>query len=180
MAAELTFVRLSEIQFIAALGDPESSNGSGASQWGIWREDPGPLGVELQGVGDVLANGGYTPSGWTMDLNDWWLEDHGLVMPKPDFPLPDGHYIVTGGRETQAILTKDGDNWKLSSGAKLHDVTHLPCRSARYQPLNDTASPANANPKEFPVTPGAEMPSVHGCKKQDYWVLFVIAVEYKE
>ena len=30
------------IQFIAALGDPQSSSGEGASQWGIWRIDPGP------------------------------------------------------------------------------------------------------------------------------------------
>ena len=30
------------IQFIAALGDPQSSSGEGASQWGIWRLDPGP------------------------------------------------------------------------------------------------------------------------------------------
>ena len=98
-------------------------------------------------------------------------------MEKPDFPLPDGNYIVTGGRETQSILTKNGDNWKLSDGAKLHDVTHLPCRSARYQPLEANASPANANPREFPVTPGGAMPSVKGCKKQDYWVVFVTAIE---
>ena len=70
-----------------------------------------------------------------------------------------------------------GDNWELSDGAKLHDVTHLPCRSARYQPLESNASPANAKPSEFPVTPGGEMPSVDGCKKQDYWVIFVLALE---
>ena len=36
------------IQFIAALGDPQSSSGEGASQWGIWRLDPGPRGVQLE------------------------------------------------------------------------------------------------------------------------------------
>ena len=180
METEVTFVRINPIQFIAALGDPQSSSGSGASQWGIWRVDPGPRGVHLEEYELIQAMGGQTPSGWTLDLNDWWLEENGMIMEKPDFPLPDGHYIVTGGRETQAILTKTGDNWKLSSGAKLYDVTHLPCRSARYQPSEVDASPANANAQEFPVTPGGEMPNVNGCKKQDYWVLFVIALEYKD
>ena len=73
-------------------------------------------------------------------------------MEKPDFPLPAGkyvstfyypaskhivhllpghRYVVTGGRETQAVLTihQDGDTWELGEGASLHDVTHLPCRS---------------------------------------------------
>ena len=71
----------------------------------------------------------------------------------------------------------NGDQWKLSNGAKLHDVTHLPCRSARYQPLDESASPANVNSSEFPVIPGSLMPAVEGCKKQDYWVVFVIALE---
>ena len=176
---EVTLVRVNPIQFIAALGNPESSSGSGASQWGIWRDDPGPRGVQLEDFEMVLAMGGYTPSGWTMDLNDWWMEENGVIMEKPEFPLPNGHYLVTGGRETQAVLSIDGDNWKLSHGAKLHDVTHLPCRSARYHPVEVNASPANANPTEFPVTPGAEMPAVNGCKKQDYWVLFILAMESK-
>ena len=37
-----------ETQFIAALGDPKASAGTGAEQWGIWRIDPGPRGVRLQ------------------------------------------------------------------------------------------------------------------------------------
>ena len=37
-----------ETQFIAALGDPKASAGTGADQWGIWRIDPGPRGVRLQ------------------------------------------------------------------------------------------------------------------------------------
>ena len=45
--------------------------------------------------------------------------------------LPGLRYVVTGGRETQAVLTihPDGDTWELGEGASLHDVTHLPCRS---------------------------------------------------
>merc|ERR1719270_158802 len=82
------------------------------------------------------------PSGWMFHKKDWWLEEHGKIMEKPDFPVPSGKYVVTGGRETQAILTvhDNGDDWELSDGACLHDVTHLPCRSARYIPINDSGS----------------------------------------
>ena len=69
--------------------------------------------------------------------------------------------------------------WELARNATLYDVTHLPCRSARYTPANgeNSCSPANAPLAEFPVTPGAIMPSVEGCNKQDYAVLFIIGVE---
>ena len=97
------FVRV-PMQFIAALGNPESSSGTGASEWGIWRVDPGPRGVHLDDYELIKAMDGFTPSGWTLDQNDWWLEENGLIMEKPDFPIPDGSYIVTGGRETQSIL----------------------------------------------------------------------------
>merc|ERR550514_169181 len=77
-----------------------------------------------------------------------------------------------------SVLTvhEDGDSWELDNGATLDDVTHRPCRSARYQPLEPDASPAKARLSDFPVTPGAEMPSVPGCAKQDYAVLFVIGL----
>ena len=44
-----------------------------------------------------------------------------------------GKYLVTGDREVTTVLTvqADGTNWELLEGT-LHDVTHLPCRSARY------------------------------------------------
>ena len=29
-------------------------------------------------------------------------QEHGLIMEKPDFPLPAGKYVVTGGRKTTA------------------------------------------------------------------------------
>ena len=68
------------------------------------------------------------------DQSDWWLEEHGLIMEKPDFPLPAGKYVVTGDREITTVLTiaADGDAWTLDEA--LRDVTHLPCRSARYTP----------------------------------------------
>merc|ERR1712241_359426 len=70
----------------------------------------------------VKAMGGFTPAGWTFDAGDWWMEENGLLMESPDFPLPEGQYLVTGGRETQAVLKVSGDSWSLSHEAKLSDV----------------------------------------------------------
>ena len=80
-------------------------------------------------------------------------------MEKPDFPLPAGKYVVTGerdenvmkdgeqndefpgGRETTTLLTVGAEGqWSLADGATLHDVTHLPCRSARYKMALETES----------------------------------------
>merc|ERR1712050_685902 len=102
-------------------------------------------------------------------------------MEKPDFPIPSGKYMLAwlnGAKAGQnAVLTVTGDAWELGGGATLYDVTHLPCRSARYTPTAARASPANARRSDFPVTPGAKMPSVEGCSKQDYAVLFVEGLE---
>lgn len=108
------------------------------------------------------------------------VEEHGLIMESPKFPLEAGKYLVTGGRLVTTVLTieKDG-KWKLDNGS-LYDVTHLPCRSARYTPAkngSNAGSPLTANQKDFPVSPGAEMPAVNGCDKVDYSVLFVIGKE---
>jgi hypothetical protein len=181
--AETPFKRI-PTQFIAALGDPGATSGSNAQSWGLWRLDPGPRGVRLENFEQLKAAGGLTPDNWIFDNKDWWLEEHGLIMEKPDFPLPPGKYMVTGGREVTSVLTvsakdKDGtQTWALDKSATLHDVTHLPCRSARYAPVTPESSctPSNAQSSEFPVQPGAAMPAVEGCKKQDYAVLFVIAV----
>jgi len=168
--------------YIAALGDPSANSGNGAELWGIWRQDPGPQGVGLSDYDQLKANNGVAPANWTLDGADWWLEEHGLIMPKPEGPLPPGKYKVTGDREVTSILTvypkDEGGNqrWELSDGAKLYDVTHLPCRSARYTPEQgeNSCSPAQAVKSDFPVTPGAPMPPVRGCRKQDHAVLFVL------
>ena len=138
--------------FIAALGDPEASSGTGASEWGIWRIDPGPPGVLLRNYKQELeSSNGVAPSGWTFDKEDWWVEEYGRIMEKPSFPIPKGKYVVTGDREVTTVLTiaEDG-SWSLDKGT-LYDVTHLPCRAARYK----GGSPANARLSDFPVTPGA-------------------------
>ncbi len=171
-------------QFIAALGDPAATSGSGAQSWGLWRLDPGPRGVRLDRYEQLKAAGGVAPAQWKLDSTDWWLEEHGLIMEKPDFPLPPGKYMVTGDREVTTVLTvhpvdEDGaQRWELDDGATLNDVTHLPCRSARYTPAtsDNPCSPANAQKTAFPVTPGGPMPPIEGCNKQDYAVLFVIGV----
>ena len=171
-------------QFIAALGDPGATSGNGAQSWGLWRLDPGPRGVWLKNYEQLEAAGGVTPAQWKFDSTDWWLEENGLIMEEPDFPLPPGKYMVTGGREVTTMLTvhptdKDGDRrWELDRGANLYDVTHLRCRSARYTPAagDNSCSPARANKAAFPVTPGGLMPAVEGCNKQDYTVLFVIGL----
>ena len=163
-------------QFIAALGDPSSTHGSGAGEWGIWPVDPGPRGLENYEK-DLAAKDGVSPAGWKFDLNDWWLEEHGLIMPSPEFPLSPGRYLVTGGRMVTTTLTVNADGtWELGDKAQLYDVTHLPCRSARYRPTAG-GSPLTAKQSDFPVRPGAEMPSVRGCSKQDYAVIFVIGIE---
>jgi hypothetical protein len=173
------------VQYIAALADPGATSGSNAQAWGLWRQDPGPRGVTLDRYERLKAAGGIAPAKWKFDSTDWWVEEHGLIMEKPDFPLPPGKYLVTGDREVTTVLTvyprdKNGNQrWDLADGAKLFDVTHLACRSARYTPpatSQNSCTPANARQSAFPVAPGAAMPPVDGCNKQDYAVLIVIGV----
>jgi len=171
-------------QFIAALSDPDASSGSGAQSWGLWRQDPGPRGVRLKHYEQLQAAGGVAPAQWKFDNADWWLEENGLIMEQPEFPLPPGKYLVTGDRKVMTVLTvhpadEDGDSrWQLDHGASVYDVTHLRCRSARYTPMSssEACSPAQAPRSAFRVSPGAAMPPVKGCNKQDYAVLFVVGI----
>jgi hypothetical protein len=179
---ETKFTRVAP-QFIAALGDPAAKSGNNAQTWGLWRVDPGPRGVPLTRYQRLIELGGVAPAKWEFDSKDWWLEEHGLIMEKPTFPLAPGKYLVTGDREVTAVLTvhprdKDGNQrWELSDRATLYDVTHLACRSARYTPTSpNSCSPEKAPQSEFRVAPGRPMPSVAGCNKQDYAVLIVLGV----
>jgi hypothetical protein len=170
------------IQYIAALGPMDATSGNNAETWGLWAQDPGPRGVRLKSLDRLLANGGVAPAGWHHDQNAWWLEEHGLLMEAPSFPMPAGVYVVTGDREVTSVLTvhpKSADGkqrWELADGATLYDVTHLRCRSAVYTPAKAGAScsPTAARETDFPVSPGAAMPPVPDCAKQDYEVLIVI------
>lgn len=180
------FRRLPSTQFIAALGDPNASQGKfdptnkDTSSWGLWKNDPGPRGIWLRDYSQVLGldSSQYpvAPAGWTFDKDDWWLEEHGIIMERPEFPLPPGRYLVTGGRSvTTGLTVESSGNWRLDEGS-LYDVTHLPCRSARYRPISPSGSPRAANLNDFPVRPGAVMPDISGCTKLDYAVLFLVGV----
>ena len=172
-------------EFIAALAEPTATSGTGAELWGVWHMDPGPRGVRLSAYERLKSAGGVAPASWQFDDSEWWLEEHGLIMEKPAFPLSPGKYVVTGDREVTTVLTvhpKDKDGvvrWDLAKGATIYDVTHLACRSARYTPAasdGGKCSPEKASTSAFPVAPGATMPSIDGCHKQDYSVLFLIGV----
>jgi hypothetical protein len=174
-------------QYIAALSGPDARSGNDAQTWGLWRQDPGPRGVQLRDYERLKAAGGVAPAQWTFDDRAWWLEEHGLIMEQPEFPLPPGRYMVTGGRAATTVLTvdpkgKDGaQRWALDD-ATVYDVTHLRCRSALYTPgtSGGSCSPAKAQMAAFPVRPGAPMPPVDGCHKQDYAVLIVIGVAVRK
>lgn len=180
--SQTKFKRIST-QYIAALGDPGATSGSGAQSWGLWPLDPGPRGVKLNRYPSLKDAGGVAPARWKFEETDWWLEEHGLIMEQPTVPLPPGKYLVTGARKVTAVLTihpadSHGDRrWEIDQNATLYDVTHLACRSARYTPAaGSSCSPANAKQTAFPVAPGGAMPQVEGCTKQDYAVLIVIGM----
>jgi len=182
-AADLSKFRRIEPQYIAALADPGATSGNGAQSWGLWSLDPGPRGSRLDRY-DQLKAAGVAPAGWKFEAADWWLEEHGLIMENPTFPLAPGKYLVTGDRKVTTVLTiqpkdKGGNQrWELADGATLYDVTHLGCRAARYKPAtaNNSCSPANVRTTGFPVNPEAVMPVVNGCRKQDYAVLIVVGL----
>ena len=181
-SAEITFKPI-PTQYIAALGDKDAKSGIGAETWGLWPVDPGLRGVRLSNYENLKLNNGVAPANWTFNKSDWWLEEHGLIMEHPVFPIVPGRYVVTGWRQTQAILTiepkgSDGkQHWALNNGATLYDVTHLGCRAANYTPVSaNSCSPEHADQENFPVFPGAAMPVVGGCKKQDYQVLIVLGM----
>src|SRR6478735_7042429 len=94
---DLSKFRRIEPQFIAALGDPKATSGSGAQSWGFWNKDPGPRACKLDHYPQLKATG-VAPAQWKFDESDWWLEEHGFIMEKPSFPLPAGKYLVTGDR----------------------------------------------------------------------------------
>jgi len=188
MAAEnaMTFKRI-PLQFIAALAAPDARSGTGAQNWAVWPVDPGPRGVRLNRFKQLQSAGGMAPAGWQFDAAGWWLEENGLIMEPPNVSLVPGRYQVTGDRQVTTALTvypadaKGDMRWELADDATLYDVTHLGCRSAMYTPLAGTeagsCTPANAPEAAFRVAPGAEMPPVAGCQKQDYAVLFLIGIE---
>ena len=177
------FERISP-HFIAALGDADSNSGNGAEKWGYWPLDPGKNGVWLRLFPILRAAGGYAPGNLQFDENDWWLDENGLLMQKPEFPIKPGKYLVTGEREVTTVLTvfppdtTGNMRWELQDNASLFDVTHMPCRSARYRPAKagEACSPSFVDRSVFRIPPGTAMPKVPGCNKLDYSVLIVVGL----
>ena len=67
-------------------------------------QDPGPRACQLDHYPQLKATG-VAPAQWKFDASDWWLEEHGLIMEKPTFPLTPGKYLVTGDRDVTTVLT---------------------------------------------------------------------------
>jgi hypothetical protein len=182
------FTPVRPAHYIAVLADPDATSGNNAETWGYWPLDPGPRGVKLKNYDYLLASGGMAPAKWQFDSAAWWLEENGLIMEAPEFPLPAGEYLVTGGRMVLSALKvypadeNGNQRWELEHGASVYDVTHLGCRSAVYTQASteQMCSPENAPRDVFRVTPGEPMPSVAGCHKQDYAVLIVVGLPIDE
>ena len=178
--AQTKFKRI-RTQYIAALAQGNSTSGTGAETWGLWRIDPGPIGVWLRFYKLLQKAGNIAPAGWRFNIDDWWLDENGLIMKAPEFPMPAGKYYVTNGEEHISLLTVEPPDttgtqaWSLSDNKTIANVTHGPCRSTRYTPENGlgTCSPVNANQNVFPLKPGEDPPPVQGCKRKKYAVLIV-------
>ena len=174
--------------YIAVLAYPDANSGDHAETWGYWPVDPGPRGVRLNNYPELVAANGIAPAKWQFDHSSWWLEENGLIMEAPEFPLPSGEYLVTGGRQVlSALIVHPADEsgnqrWELEHDATVHDVTHLGCRSAVYtqSSADMMCTPENVPRDVFRITPGEPMPVVTGCDKQDYAVFIVIGLPINE
>jgi len=177
-------IRRIQTQYIATTAPAGATSGNSAETWGIWTVDPGPIGVWLRFYQSLQKSGNIAPSGWRFDINDWWLDENGLIMKSPEFPIPAGQYYVTNGEQHFSLLTIQHPDaagkqaWSLSDDKTIGNVTHGPCRSARYTPKTglETCSPKDANRAAFPLKPGESPPLVRGCNRKQYAVLIVFGL----
>ena len=174
--------RVTPPMFIAAaLGDDRDASAGDARGWALWRENPAVRGVRPRARPE--------PTGAACGGREWWFEEKGLLLERPDTPLPAGTYLVTGGRAVTAALTVVADaapsaggatRWDLADGARIGDVALLASRVARYTPSADARRDARTPPDAwaaFPVAAGAAMPAVVGCDERDYAILLVVGIE---
>ncbi|MEH6457693.1 MAG: hypothetical protein V7749_15300 [Cocleimonas sp.] len=184
----LTKIRRIPTQYIATLALADEKSGTGAETWGLWEIDPGPIGVWLRLYQTLQKAGNIAPAGWRFDIDDWWLDENGLIMKAPKFPIPAGKYYVTNGEEHISLLSIEKPDvegkqaWSLSDDKTIANVTHGPCRSARYTPegATGTCSPKDADRSVFPLKPGEAPPLVTGCNRAKYAVLIVFAVPVED
>jgi len=152
---DLSKFRRIEPQYIAALGDPGATSGNGAQSWGLWSQDPGPRGCKLDRYDQLKAAGGVAPSQWKFDAADWWLEEHGLIMEKPTFPLPAGKYLVTGDRTVTSVLTihprtrtaTSGGNSPTARPSTMSPISHAAPHATRRRRLTTRARPPTRGPR---------------------------------
>ena len=92
------------------------------------------------------------------------------------------HYVFH--EENISLLTVEKPDaegkqaWSLTDDKTIGDVTHGPCRSARYTPEGESGScsPKYADRSAFPLKPGESPPLVSGCNRKNYAVLIFFAV----
>ena len=80
--------------------------------------DPGPRGIRLGSFERLKQAGGVAPAGWRLDGPDWWVEEHGLVMEPPVFPLPAGKYLVTRMPRVRGEMQHAGEVFVGAAGAE--------------------------------------------------------------
>jgi hypothetical protein len=167
-SADLPKFRRIEPQFIAALGDPAATSGNGAQSWGFWNQDPGPRACRLDHYPQLKATG-VAPAQWKFDASDWWLEEHGLIMEKPTFPLPAGKYLVTGDRDVTTVLTvhpKDrmgfwGNNrlfaFQQRQASAVGEIRKIPAGRLPSRPGRNAIPSTRTNTvfRQGPASPGA-------------------------
>ncbi|MEZ5801516.1 MAG: hypothetical protein R3D29_14980 [Nitratireductor sp.] len=115
--AEEKFQR-SEIQYIAALVDPNAVSGDNAQEWGLWEVDWVRVVCRFPGLASLMAAGNIAPAGWKFDQSAWWLEEHGLIMEAPTFPLEPGVLASSPavGRETTSVLNVEAPRCRGEAG----------------------------------------------------------------
>jgi len=144
--------------------------------------------VALGRFPQLLKSGGVAPDGWKFDSQDWWLEEHGLIMEPPQFPAGSGRYLVTGERELVTSLTihpsgrperRPPLGTRRPRHAVRRDTPGLP-RSALHTRHGRQIMPASQGTTGG-ISGGARgnMPPSPGCAQQDYAVLIVIGVALK-
>ena len=99
----------------------------------------------------------------------------GAFPRENDSPAPRLRALTAFPRRERVVYPDGNRDAVAALSALLAPDVQLTSPDVRVLPAD--ASPAKANARDFPVTPGAAMPAVAGCKKQDYWVVFVVALE---
>ena len=119
MADEQQFRRV-QTQFIAAAIDPvhgegmKASSGAGTGDWGIWRVDPGPRGVQLREYDRLESSGGVAPRGWKCDNVQAASQTppHSLPVTPKRCPLDNAAARERASSKLPLVLRSRTGGWK--------------------------------------------------------------------